>query len=238
MGRVVYVRHGQASLFSDNYDQLSELGHIQSRVIGKYFLSKNIIFNKIYLGPLERHKQTLSGIKAQFSALNSVPIIIIDGLKEHQGYISLKMILPELIKNDEPIRNLINSPFTTRKEQINHHIRVYDHFAQRWALGEFDEKLSGHFQTWKEFYDVTENSYREICQSTLEEENVLVITSGGPTSVAYGLETNLDDSEILKFSSKLFNGSTTTFVHNKSGHKKIEANIITHFQNSDLHTLV
>ena len=41
MGQVVYVRHGQASLFSDNYDQLSPLGHRQSKEIGFYFSKKD-----------------------------------------------------------------------------------------------------------------------------------------------------------------------------------------------------
>ena len=238
MAKVIYVRHGQASLFSENYDQLSELGYRQARAIGEYFLEHNFVFDKIYLGPLQRHRQTLDEIRNCFTQLNEKPVIVLEGLKEHQGYKSLKSLLPHLVTKDKRIQELLNVPYSNLEDQIKHHIRIYDHFAQRWALGEFDDMLSHQFQTWKQFYEMTKMAYDNINLSTREGEEVLVITSGGPTSVAYGLENNLSEKEILEFSSRLYNGSITIFYKNDSGKKEIVANYVHHLKSTELHTLV
>ena len=62
MGKIYFVRHGQASIFSDNYDQLSPTGYQQASELGRYFVAENIHFDHAYLGPLLRHEQTLEGI--------------------------------------------------------------------------------------------------------------------------------------------------------------------------------
>lgn len=238
MTKVTYVRHGQASLFSENYDQLSDLGYRQARAIGEYFLEHNFVFDKIYLGPLQRHQQTWDEIRNCFPQLNEQPVIVLEGLKEHQGYKSLKSLLPQLLAEDKRIQELIQLPYSNLEDQIKHHIRIYDHFAQRWAVGEFDDMLSHQFQTWKQFYEMTKAAYQDINLSTYEGEDVLVITSGGPTSVAYGLEKNLSEKEILRFSSRLYNGSLTSFFKSNSGKKEIIANCVHHFKSPELHTLV
>ena len=44
MQKITFVRHGQASYGSDNYDKLSELGHKQTRLLGEYFKKINYQF--------------------------------------------------------------------------------------------------------------------------------------------------------------------------------------------------
>jgi broad specificity phosphatase PhoE len=238
VGRVVYVRHGQASLFSDNYDQLSALGQIQSQRIGEFYLNQGLNFDKVFIGPLHRHKQTLEGICSKFPKLKLVQSRVLDGLKEHQGYKSMQAILPDLVENDKFLRGLVSIPFQNKEEQILHHIRIYDHFSIRWAKGEFDDLLSGRFQSWSAFYAQATIAYEDVWNSTIQGENVLVITSGGPTSVAYGIEKKLNDSDILRFSSKLYNGSMTTFAYEKQGKKVTTANYVDHFSDRELRTLV
>jgi broad specificity phosphatase PhoE len=238
VGRVVYVRHGQASLFSDNYDQLSSLGHLQSQRIGEFYSDQDLNFDKIFIGPLLRHKQTLEGICSKFPKLKLVQLKVLDGLKEHQGYKSMQAILPDLVENDKIIRELVSIPFQNKEEQILHHIRIYEHFSIRWAKGEFNHLLSGHFQSWSAFCAQATIAYKKVWNSTIQGENVLVITSGGPTSVAYGIEKKLNDPDILRFSSKLYNGSMTIFTKKRQAKKVTIANSIDHFSDRELRTLV
>lgn len=62
MAELVLVRHGQASFGADDYDKLSELGWRQSRWLGEYFAERGIEFDRVVLGSLRRHAETLAGI--------------------------------------------------------------------------------------------------------------------------------------------------------------------------------
>jgi len=67
MSEIFLVRHAQASFGTDNYDELSDIGWQQSRLLGEYFFSRNgdlsfAGFNGLpHLDTLEnRHLITLS----------------------------------------------------------------------------------------------------------------------------------------------------------------------------------
>ena len=58
MSKLVLVRHGQASFFSDDYDRLSEMGERQSRALAEYWLKSGVAFDEVYTGTLVRQKRT------------------------------------------------------------------------------------------------------------------------------------------------------------------------------------
>ena len=62
MGRLLLVRHGQASFGADDYDALSELGHEQARVLGESFARRGIRPELVLSGSLRRHEGTVAGI--------------------------------------------------------------------------------------------------------------------------------------------------------------------------------
>ena len=63
MSEIFFVRHGQASLGSKNYDQLSELGKQQALWLGEHYRQRNLQFDRVITGDMHRHKQTLAGIE-------------------------------------------------------------------------------------------------------------------------------------------------------------------------------
>src|SRR4051794_24521887 len=58
MGQIYLVRHGQASFGSANYDQLSDLGLEQARLLGEWFANSHQQFHCVVTGGLKRHRQT------------------------------------------------------------------------------------------------------------------------------------------------------------------------------------
>ena len=62
MSEIYFVRHGQASFGTGNYDQLSELGHEQAWLLGEYFREREIRFDHIITGDMVRHRETAEGI--------------------------------------------------------------------------------------------------------------------------------------------------------------------------------
>lgn len=62
MQKVTFVRHGQASYGSDNYDKLSEVGHKQTLLLGEHFKQIGYQFDAIYTGKMVRHHETAEQI--------------------------------------------------------------------------------------------------------------------------------------------------------------------------------
>src|SRR5882757_8103002 len=58
MGDILLVRHGQASFGSEDYDQLSDLGIEQSRLLGRWIVSCGRKIDQVVVGHMKRHRQT------------------------------------------------------------------------------------------------------------------------------------------------------------------------------------
>lgn len=66
MPAVYFVRHGQASFGSDDYDVLSELGHRQATIAGQELVRRGARDPLIVSGTLRRQRDTAAAIAAAF----------------------------------------------------------------------------------------------------------------------------------------------------------------------------
>ncbi|RFF32415.1 histidine phosphatase family protein [Wenzhouxiangella sediminis] len=66
--RLVLVRHGQASLGTDDYDRLSEIGHQQAESLGRRLSHSVANGALLWSGTLRRHRQTLAPVAGERSA--------------------------------------------------------------------------------------------------------------------------------------------------------------------------
>src|SRR5438874_2093750 len=58
MSILTLIRHGQASFFDANYDQLSPVGERQMRALGEYWARRNLRFDEVYTGPRVRQERS------------------------------------------------------------------------------------------------------------------------------------------------------------------------------------
>ena len=58
MGRLLLVRHGQASWGADDYDVLSPLGHQQAGALGEIWRHRGLAPDQIVIGGMRRHRET------------------------------------------------------------------------------------------------------------------------------------------------------------------------------------
>ena len=58
MSHLFLIRHGQASFLSDNYDQLSDMGREQAKILGKQLVTSATNFDVVYSGDLVRQIDT------------------------------------------------------------------------------------------------------------------------------------------------------------------------------------
>ena len=68
MSTLTLVRHAQASLFADDYDQLSDVGRQQARLLGEFWACRGTDFDEVYCGPRARQRQTPSTFRARDSS--------------------------------------------------------------------------------------------------------------------------------------------------------------------------
>lgn len=213
MAKIFYVRHGQASLFAANYDNLSELGWEQSRLTGAYLSEEKITFDKVYMGPLQRHRQTYEGILERYkNGPSSLPKpIILDTLLEHEGPKVVKALLPDLIVENPHLNELASRPSETKKEQIKNYMRLYEEVTMMWAKKELDNRGVEH-QSWSDFRVAAGKALSQIREETQPKENVLVVTSGGPVAMAVAETLDITNQKAMEISWAIRNASITTFL--------------------------
>lgn len=56
------VRHAQASFGAADYDNLSDLGHRQSKALGAALKRQGVKPDKVFIGAMKRHRQTWEGM--------------------------------------------------------------------------------------------------------------------------------------------------------------------------------
>ena len=65
MASIYLIRHGQASFGQQNYDDLSDTGVQQAKVLGRSLQNRVDQFDRVYLGTMQRHAQTAEHCFAQ-----------------------------------------------------------------------------------------------------------------------------------------------------------------------------
>jgi len=65
VGVLLLVRHGQGSLGTSNYDELSELGHRQSRLVGARLARADLRVGQAWCGALARQRDTARTVLAE-----------------------------------------------------------------------------------------------------------------------------------------------------------------------------
>ncbi len=103
MSTLLLVRHGQASFFTDDYDRLSELGLRQSRALAEYWLSRGEAFDEVYVGTLNRQRETAEAAgEVLHAAGRAWPAHeVLPGLDEYPGDAIQDALLPLLCDRDE-----------------------------------------------------------------------------------------------------------------------------------------
>jgi len=79
-GRVILVRHAQASFGSADYDLLSERGERQAQRLANWMVAHpELKFSHVVAGTLRRHAQTLAAIEDAFARTQrALPALVQD----------------------------------------------------------------------------------------------------------------------------------------------------------------
>jgi len=209
MGQLYLVRHGQASLGAADYDQLSALGIQQSQRLGEHWHAQGLRFDAVITGTLKRHAQTYEGI--QHGLQHTQPALLWPGLNEYDSEAVIRSVQEgELVKPTTP-------------EGYKQHFRQLRTGLMRWMQGDVTPQGMPSFTDFQHGVVSALTHVREHC-----EGNVLLVSSGGPISVAVGhvLGTSADTTIELNF--HIRNSAVSEFKITPKGHRLVSYNTLSH----------
>lgn len=226
MGNLLLVRHAQASLGADDYDQLSPLGQQQSLRLGAHFRQQQRRFDAVLTGTLRRHAQTYAGI-CQGMGLHgndpqAPPLLAWPGLNEYDSA-ALLACLPSAAALPRP----------STPEGFRAYFRLLRQALGLWMNGDIQPQ---GMPNWADFQHGVVSALDHI--RTHHTGDVLLISSGGPIATAVSHVLGTPQQSTVELNMRLRNTAVSEFTYSPSRHSLLTFNTLPHLsQHSDANAI-
>jgi len=214
MSRLVLVRHGQASFLAADYDQLSEGGEDQARRLGAYWARHDIQFDRVYVGPRKRHRDTaaLAAEACRLGGLAMPEPIELSALDEFEWDKLRTHAAEELAHRHAHIERLYQR--FTEAEGEGEKRRTIQKFIEAvtamWVRGEIE---SIHIEPWEAFSARVYEAAETMTRQDKRGEQVVAFTSGGPAAVMVQRALHTAPEKTLELIWTLRNGALVEFLY-------------------------
>ena len=215
MARLHLVRHGQASFDKEDYDQLSDRGVAQARLLGAWLADIGARPGALVAGALKRHRQTAESCVESWGVAAAVATD--GGLDEFDHRELLDRFRPDLAGPGVLRRHLAADADPHRAFQ-----KIFTAAVERWIGGAHD---GDYRESW--------SGFRARCVAALdraEGEDVWVFTSGGPIAAILQHVLGVADRKAIELSWSVLNASVTTLARGRSGLRLISFNGVGHLE--------
>ena len=214
MSRLFLIRHAQASFLSENYDQLSDHGIDQAKILGESLASNEFIFDKIYSGTLNRQQHTRQMVEEVYDAqkISFPKVIEEDRFNEYPAEEIMTSLGKYLVENNDVAANLYKkcNDSTSENERHLYFQKLFELILESWVNN--DTKEVNLSISWKDWSNGVRNAIDDIQSQAKSGELIGVFTSGGPIGVS--VQTVLDAPEIkaAELNWRVYNCSLTKFT--------------------------
>lgn len=223
MATLHLIRHGQASFGASDYDQLSERGWEQGRVLGRW-VSRHTQPERLFGGELRRHRETIDALAEGFG----------DGFPESQVHPGLNEFDHRAVL--EAYRPGWGDPETMARElaQLSEPRKAFQHaFSEairRWIGGEYE---GDYPESWRSFRERVLVGFEEMIRDAGDARHVFVVTSGGPISVMAQSLLELDDMRAFQLNEVLANASVSRVLFSGERRSLAVFNSFGHLEGED-----
>ena len=211
MSVLTLVRHAQASLFADNYDELSPLGREQARLLGEFWARRQIDFDEVYCGPRARQIQTaeIAGCACtQAGRAWPEPVVLAD-LDEYELGSLLRNLAPDLSRQDAAfaalLENFRRAKTAPAAREFLEDVRT---LTTHWATAAC--RLPGG--RLSAFRDRVEPGLRLDMAKPGSGRRVAMFTSGGVVGTSVRLALAAPDRTAMEVNWRVRNCSLTEFI--------------------------
>ena len=230
MSIVTLVRHGQASFFGPDYDELSDLGRQQGRTLGAWWRDNDARFDRVFAGPLNRHRQTERAVAGGYGESWPAPATL-DGLVEHQSLAVLRHVIGDQALGATGVD--ANSTQQERHRVMRRYFTKYAAIVRDWATGEIE--VPG-VETWQQARRRVADALADLGRQP--RSRIVAITSGGFVAMAVGELLGLDDGQVFELSLDIRNSSLTELRLSASRRSLLSFNAVPHLGDPARATLV
>ena len=213
MSQLLVVRHGQASLFSDNYDRLSDLGIEQAQALASRWLQSGIVPDTVWSGALERQTGTAQAVGDIFASQGAAwpANRVHEGLNEYPAEEIMATLGRHLAENDRKI-----APLAAAFESAQDDRDRYRHF-HRFLAAVMAHWIEGNHRdagvaTWKAWSGGVRAALAEIMSKAVSGETVAVFTSGGVIGVSVQTVLGAPEIKAAELNWRVHNGSVTRYT--------------------------
>jgi broad specificity phosphatase PhoE len=171
---LLLVRHGQASFGKKDYDALSELGHEQSRVLGRAFAARGVVPDLVVRGELRRHRETAEGLVEGLG--REVPIEVDPGWDEFD--------FQHVVQVHKPLyrsRTLMMADLARGGRPREAFQKVFEEATTRWTGGAYETEYHESFAAFSLRVD---EALQRSADRASAHGTVVVVSSGGPIGLA------------------------------------------------------
>ncbi|MFZ5723165.1 MAG: histidine phosphatase family protein [Pseudomonadota bacterium] len=220
MGAIYLIRHGQASFGKADYDQLSEIGIEQSRVLGSALRARLLKVDAVYAGAMVRHRQTAEHCLSTFGAALDVRV--------HAGFNEFDH--DEVIVRHKPLyanRLLMMADLARTLQPRRAFQQVFEQATARWVGGAHDAEYR---ESWPAFRARCMQAVHDVVAQLGPSKTALAFTSGGPVTAICQELLKIPDAQVFTLNRTLANGGITKLVYGERGLHLSTVNEHGHFE--------
>jgi broad specificity phosphatase PhoE len=237
MSTLAMVRHGQASFFADNYDQLSPLGEQQARLLGEYWVRRGVRIEEVFTGPRVRQIETaeLAGEAFRKAGLGWPAAEVLPELDEHQVDRLIKNAIGDIIEaypHIEPLHSAYRQAEHPRDKHRTFQL-MFEPIVMLWVDGLVE---AAEVEPWRAFQERVRAGLARITESRQRGRSVAVFTSVGAITVSLQTSLGCGDRVAFDLGWRVRNCSVTDFVFSGDRLTLDGFNAIAHLEDSKLWT--
>ena len=213
MGRLVLIRHAQASFLEANYDQLSAIGEEQARRLGQYWVRLKLSFHRVYSGPRVRQKDTARIVAAVYrgAGLAFPEPVMMEEFDEYHGDAILEQGLPQLLESSNEVRELHrafqNSSNSHRRQATFE--KMFEAVITKWVNGEI---VLPTVESWTGFCNRVDRGLSQCMSANGRGQQLAIFCSGGLVGVAMRRAFQLSAHDTLRASWMVRNCACSEFL--------------------------
>ena len=200
MHRVTLVRHGQARYGEVDYDRLSQLGERQARLLGKHWAERAVLFDRVFVGPRTRHRQTHDAVAAEFlkRGLKWPAPVESAGLDEYPAFEVMGVAMPAILEKEPEMRKALESSDPAVAKRT--YFQLFRRITTSWVNGEFE---TPGIESWTAFRARVSAALTEMANGS----DAVAFTSGGPVAACVGHVLDLSALKTMQLSWAVLNGT-------------------------------
>ena len=200
MGSLYLIRHGQASFGSQNYDELSPLGHQQGHAVGRALRARGVAPEVVVAGTMQVH----AGVN-EFDHENVIEVA-------EPRYADKALMMAEMAASGDPRRAFQS---------------FFQDAVSRWVAGHHDAE---YLEPWSVFKLRCVSTLDELVRLTPPKGQAMVFTSGGFISVVCAHLLGLHDTQAFTINWTLANAGITKVNVGRDGLHLLSVNEHAHVE--------